>query len=129
MHVGSICTIKFEALDILNSLINNWWRDLPTRFRFCESWDSKEECEKAMDDCEDTVTLLTFNFFLVFILGLYSSLLKPLGNTNDPGDFLSAVQQYTLDKSYLCCHLLVYCSQKLSNIKSVPSCKCIVSAL
>ncbi|KAI8887151.1 hypothetical protein K501DRAFT_176087, partial [Backusella circina FSU 941] len=123
VHVGSVCTLKVEALDILNSIINEWWRDLPAKFRFCESWDSKEECEKAIDDCEDTVTLIIFNFFLVFILGLYSSLLKPLGNKNDPEDFLSAVQQYTLDKTYLFCHLLVYCSQKLSNIKTVPSCQ------
>jgi hypothetical protein len=105
---GDPFSLKFDSVIRMDQVLMEWWKNAPLQYQICEDWLNVEDAKKGIDQCKNDSSLILFNYFLAFMMDIYSALLQPsaLGTSND--QILSVVQELSLRRSLDCCQLLIY---------------------
>ncbi|KAI8889150.1 hypothetical protein K501DRAFT_329267 [Backusella circina FSU 941] len=124
---GEAFSLKFESIIRLDDVLKEWWKSVPPEYYVCENWLDLEEAKIAVEKCQVEEHLALFNYFVVSMIDIYSSLLQPntLETKND--QILSVVQELALRRCLHGCQLLI-CSQiKCTLLSDTRSCHSILA--
>ncbi|KAL7334187.1 hypothetical protein PS15p_202991 [Mucor circinelloides] len=113
--VGRTCTLSFESIIKLETVLQEWAMSLPAEFRLCNDLYDKEACFKAIDQTTDSVVLATFIHFHMFHVSTYSCLLQPKTLYDETQQQLPAwVQEHSLQRALRSCQLALYAIHRLT---------------
>ena len=103
-------------------MIKEYTNNVPAELRLCDDLNDVRLCYDVMEKTTDSVLLMNFIQFHIFIAGIYSCLLQPKALTNQDQQLLSLVQQHSLSQTLKSCQLLIHGIHRLS-IVNMSSCK------
>ena len=103
-------------------MIKEYTNNVPAELRLCDDLNDVRLCYDVMENTTDSVLLMNFVQFHIFIAGIYSCLLQPKALNNQDQQLLSLVQQHSLNQALKSCQLLIHGIHRLA-IVNMSSCK------
>lgn len=103
-------------------MIKEYTKDVPAELRLCDDLNDIRLCYDVIEKTTDSVLLINFIQFHIFIASIYSCLLQPKALTDQDQQLLSLVQQHSLSQALKSCQLLIHGIHRLA-IVNTSSCK------
>ncbi|KAG2234988.1 hypothetical protein INT48_000230 [Thamnidium elegans] len=127
-QLGNLSTLTFESIVVLEDVISEWVSSFPDEFRLCDNIKDVDQCIRAIDQTNEFALLSAFIQCQLFIINIYSYLLKPVATGTDYDQLCLRVQQRSSDNTRDGCRLLVCAIRRISQLENNGKCYYAVSA-
>lgn len=121
-QLGNLSTLTFESIVVLEDVISEWVSSFPDELRLCDNIKDVDQCLQAIDQTNEFVLLSAFIQCQLFIMNIYSYLLRPVVTGSDYDQLCLRVQQRSFENTRDGCRLLMYAIRRISQIENNGEC-------